>query len=74
VVARRKAMKIKVIYTGNPEETKVINSDTGQVIQNIVGVDVAIDSFGGYVALTFKDFEVVLDNLELVDEDTEQLQ
>ncbi len=67
-------MRIKVIYTGKPEETKVINSDTGELIQNVVGVDVAIDSFGGYAALTFKDFEVVLDNLEVVDEDTDQLQ
>ena len=67
-------MKIKIIYTGNPEETEVINSDTGVVIQNIVGVDVALDPFGGYAALTFKDFEVVLDNLEVVNEDTEQLQ
>lgn len=67
-------MKIKIIYTGNPEETQVIDTETGKVIQNIIGVDVALDPFGGYAALTFKDFEVEMDNVEVVDENTQQLQ
>ncbi|MEK9694422.1 MAG: hypothetical protein VW270_01580 [Candidatus Poseidoniales archaeon] len=67
-------MKIKIIYTGNPEETQVIDTETGKVIQNIIGVDVALDPFGGYAALTFKDFEVEMDNVEVVDGNTQQLQ
>tara|TARA_R100000005_G_scaffold78767_1_gene45910 strand:- start:598 stop:801 length:204 start_codon:yes stop_codon:yes gene_type:complete len=67
-------MKIKIIYTGNPEETQVIDTETGKVIQNVMGVDVALDPFGGYAALTFKDFEVEMDNVEVVDGNTEQLQ
>jgi hypothetical protein len=61
-------MKIKIIYTGNPEETQVIDTETG------IGVDVALDPFGGYAALTFKDFEVEMDNVEVVDGNTQQLQ
>ena len=67
-------MKIKIIYTGNPEETQVIDTETGKVIQNVMGVDVALDPFGGYAALTFKDFEVEMDNVEVVDGNTQQLQ
>ena len=67
-------MKIKIIYTGNPEETQVIDTETGKVIQNIIGVDVALDPFGGYAALTFKDFEVEMNNVEVVDGNTQQLQ
>lgn len=72
--AKRNRMKIKIIYTGNPEETQVIDTETGKVIQNIIGVDVALDPFGGYAALTFKDFEVEMDNVEVVDGNTQQLQ
>ena len=36
-------MKIKIIYTGNPEETQVIDTETGKVIQNIIEFDVALD-------------------------------
>jgi hypothetical protein len=68
--AKRNRMKIKIIYTGNPEETQVIDTETGKVIQNIIGVDVALDPF----ALTFKDFEVEMDNVEVVDGNTQQLQ
>jgi len=71
---KRNRMKIKIIYTGNPEETQVIDTETGKVIQNIIGVDVALDPFGGYAALTFKDFEVEMDNVEVVDGNTQQLQ
>jgi hypothetical protein len=35
--AKRNRMKIKIIYTGNPEETQVIDTETGKVIQNIIG-------------------------------------
>ena len=64
-------MRLKIIYTGKPEETKVLNADTGEHINNVIGIDVALDAFNGYVALTFKDFELELDNLEVVDENTE---
>lgn len=64
-------MRIKVIYTGDPTETKIVDADTGETIENVHGVDIAIDAFNGYASITFNDFKAELANLEVVDEDTE---
>jgi hypothetical protein len=65
---RARKMRIKVIYTGDPTETKIVDVDTGKTIENLHGVDIAIDAFNGYAAITFNDFEAELDNLEVVDD------
>lgn len=57
-------MKVKVVYTGNPAETKVVNAETGEDVEGIDSVEISIDAFGGYCALLLQDFELDLNNLE----------
>ena len=68
-------MKLKIVADGqNPEATKIVNSDTGELIENVVGVEVSLDALGVEVAIIMNDVELEIDNLEVTevrDSDTE---
>ena len=57
-------MKLKVIYTGNPAETQIVNAETGEEVEGVDSVEISIDAFGGYCALLLQGCEVDLNNLE----------
>jgi hypothetical protein len=66
-------VKIKIFYNGDHTKTRIENADTGELIEGVVAVDISIDSMdGGFAALTFQEFEVELDEIQVVDEDTGQ--
>ena len=51
-------MKLKIVADGqNPEATKIVNSDTGELIENVVGVEVSLDALGVEVAIIMNDVE-----------------
>ena len=68
-------MKLKIVADGqNPEATKIVNSDTGELIENVGGVEVSLDALGVEVAIIMNDVELEIDNLEVTevrDSDTE---
>ena len=41
-------MKLKVIYTGNPVETRVVNAETDEPVEGVDSVEISIDAFGGH--------------------------
>lgn len=59
-------MKLKLIYTGNPAETRIVNAETGEEIQNVVRVDVAVDAMRAEALIEVTDLELDLDNVEAV--------
>lgn len=64
-VKRRKiTMKLKIVYTGDPTETKVVNSDTGEEVGGIHAIEVSIDAFSGYASLILQDFLIEVDGIE----------
>ena len=66
-------VKIKIFYNGDHIKTRIENADTGELIEGVVAVDISIDSMdGGFAALTFQEFEVELDEIQVVDENTGQ--
>ena len=66
-------MRIKIFYNGDHTKTRIENADTGELIEGVVAVDISIDSMNGaYAALTFQEFEIELDEIQVVDEDTGQ--
>ena len=68
-------MKLKIVADGqNPEASIIVNSDTGELIENVVGVEVSLDALGVEVAIIMNDVELEIDNLEVTevrDSDTE---
>jgi len=72
-VGNARQVKIKIFYNGDHTKTRIENADTGELIEGVVAVDISIDSIdGGFAALTFQEFEVELDEIQVVDENTGQ--
>ena len=66
-------VRIKIFYNGDHTKTRIENADTGELIEGVVAVDISIDSMdGAFAALTFQEFEIELDEIQVVDEDTGQ--
>ena len=57
-------MKLKLVYTGNPAETQVVNSETGEAVDGIHSIEVSVDAFSGYAVLVLQDFITEIDNME----------
>jgi len=57
-------MKLKIIYTGDPTETKVVDAETGEEVGGIHSIEVSIDAFAGYASLILQDFLLEVDNIE----------
>ena len=60
-------MKLKVIYTGNPVETRVVNAETDEPVEGVDSVEISIDAFGGHCAILLQDFRLEADQLEQVE-------
>ena len=67
------AVRIKIFYNGDHTKTRIENADTGELIEGGVAVDISIDSLdGALAALTFQEFEIEIEEIKVVDEDTGQ--
>ena len=65
-VKRRKKimMRLKIVYTGDPTETKVVDSTTGEEVGGIHAIEVSIDAFSGYASLILQDFILEAEDME----------
>ena len=66
-------MKLEVFYDGNPANTKVVDKDTGDIVDGVVSVHIDISAFNTYVTLVVEDADVVIDNIEVNDAITERV-
>jgi|TARA_R100001129_G_scaffold70939_1_gene48284 hypothetical protein len=57
-------MRLKIIYTGDPSETKVIDEDTGDAVEGIHSVEVSIDAFSAYASIVLQDFALESNNIK----------
>ena len=57
-------MRLKIIYTGDPSETKVIAEDTGDAVEGIHSVEVSIDAFSAYASIVLQDFALESNNIK----------
>jgi len=57
-------MKIKLIYNGDPTETKIVNAETGEAVDGIHSIEVSIDAFSGYAVLILQDFIAEIDSMD----------
>lgn len=59
-------MKLKMIYTGNPQETQIVNAETGEPIDNIISVNIDVDAFGCNAIIQVREIELDLNNVEAI--------
>lgn len=57
-------MKLKMIYTGRPEETRIVNAETGEPIQNVTSVHIEVDAFGCNALIHVREIEIDIDQAE----------
>jgi len=58
-------MRVKLYYDGNPAHTKVVDQETGELIEGVVSAHVDIDAFNGYATLVLADFKAEISDIEV---------
>ena len=56
-------MKLKIVSEGTGSTTKIINADTGEEVEGIIGVEISMDSFNIEAAIIISDPVLAIDNL-----------
>ena len=65
-------MKLKIIGDGkNPKATKIVNTETDEVLQDVLAVEIRIDHEIVEAALIMSGLDIEIDNLEVTQVDTE---
>ena len=68
-------MRLKIIADGkNPAATKIVNTETGEMLQDVVGVEISIDYSRVEAAIIMNGVDLEINNLEpmeVIDSDTE---
>lgn len=65
-------MRLKIIADGkNPHATKIVNTETDEILEDVLGVEISIDGENIEAALIMSGLDVEIDNLEVQKVDTE---
>ena len=66
-------MKLRLFYNGNPEDTKIMNAETGEAIDGVTSVAVEVDAFGCNAIVSLKNLNIDIDNSEaiVIEDDTD---
>ena len=54
-------MKIKIFANGNPLDSKVINAETGELVEGVISAHVDLDVEGAVATLIMHDFEAEIE-------------
>ena len=58
-------MKLKILSEGTPPTTKVVNADTGEEVEDIIGLEISLDAFHVEAAILIRDPELSIDQIEV---------
>ena len=58
-------MKLKIVSEGTGATTKVVNAETGEVVENILGLEISMDAFNLEAAILIRDPELSIDDIEV---------
>ena len=59
-------MKLRLFYNGKPEDTKIMNAETGEPIDGVTSVALEVDAFGCNAIVSLKDIEIDVDKSEAI--------
>ena len=57
-------MKLKIVSEGTGETTKVVDAETGEEVENVMGLELSMDAFNVQAALLIRDPHLNITNLE----------
>ncbi len=57
-------MKLKIVSEGTGDTTKVVNAETGEEVENIIGLELSMDAFNVEAVVLISDPYLNIDNLE----------
>ena len=58
-------MKLKIVSGGTGATTKVVNAETGEPVENILGREISMDAFNLEAAILIRDPELSIDDIEV---------
>ena len=57
-------MKLKIVSEGTARTTRVVNAETDEEVENIVGLELSMDAFNVEAAILVSDPNLSINNLE----------
>ena len=61
-------MKLKIACTGAPETAEVVNAETGEELENVIGVEISIDAYHADAAILIKNADIDIDQMPVIEE------
>ena len=58
-------MKLKIVSEGTGATTKVVNAETGEPVENILGLEISMDAFNLEAAILIRDPELSINDIEV---------
>ena len=56
-------MKLKIVSEGTGDTTKVVDAETGEVVDGVISLDLSLDAFHVDAAIVIRDPHLSIDNL-----------
>jgi len=57
-------MKLKIKCDGSPQSAVVVDAQTGEAVENVIGVEMSLSAFEIEAVIILKNIELDLDNIE----------
>ena len=57
-------MKLKIVSEGTGPTTKVVSVETGEVVENVIGLEISMDAFNLDAVIVIRDPHLSLENIE----------
>ena len=61
-------MQLKITCKGAPETAEVVNAETGEELENVIGVEISIDAYHADAAILIKNADIDIDQMPVIEE------
>ena len=58
-------MKLKIVSEGTGATTKVVNAETGEEVENVLGLEISMDAFNLEAAMLIRDPNLSINDIEV---------
>jgi hypothetical protein len=58
-------MKLKIVSEGTGATTKVVNAETGEEVENVLGLEISMDAFNLEAAILIRDPNLSINDIEV---------
>ena len=56
-------MKLKILSEGTGATTKIVNAETGELVENVMGLEISMDAFNLEAVIVIRDPYLSLENI-----------